>query len=73
MSGAIIAAILLTLISTTLQSYADTRMIIYSLVLILTMIYRPQGLMGTREITSFFKKSKKQEGGHSDGTGQTVA
>ncbi|OCA82305.1 ABC transporter [Bacillus sp. FJAT-27225] len=73
LSGAVIAAILLTIISTTLQSYADTRMIIYSLVLILTMIYRPQGLMGTREITSFFKKAKNQEGGHSDDKGQTVA
>ena len=30
-------------------------MIIYSLVLIMVMLYRPQGLMGTREITDYFK------------------
>lgn len=56
MSGAVIAAILLTIISTFLQDYAETRMIIYSLVLIIVMLYRPQGLMGTREITDIFGK-----------------
>ncbi|RKD24438.1 ABC transporter [Ammoniphilus oxalaticus] len=56
MSGAVIAAILLTVVSTFLQGYAETRMIIYSLVLIIVMLYRPQGLMGTSEITSWFKK-----------------
>ncbi|MFY4776458.1 branched-chain amino acid ABC transporter permease [Metabacillus sp. RGM 3146] len=73
MSGAVIAAVLLTIISTFLQEYPETRMIIYSLVLIIMMLYRPQGLMGTREITSFFKKTKQQEGGTPDGSKHTVA
>ena len=51
LSGSVIAAILLTIVSTYLQGFPETRMIIYSLVLILVMLYRPQGLMGTREIT----------------------
>ncbi len=34
-------------------------MIIYSLVLILVMLYRPTGLMGTKEITDLFKFGKK--------------
>ncbi|RHW40294.1 branched-chain amino acid ABC transporter permease [Neobacillus notoginsengisoli] len=72
LSGSVIAAILLTIVSTFLQAYPETRMIFYSVILILTMLYRPQGLLGTREITSFFKKSKKAGGDH-DGTGQTVA
>lgn len=61
LSGSVIAAILLTIVSTYLQGFPETRMIIYSLVLILVMLYRPQGLMGTREITDIlpFKKSRK--------------
>ncbi|MFB7641236.1 branched-chain amino acid ABC transporter permease [Peribacillus butanolivorans] len=56
LSGAVLAAILLTVVTTFLQDYPETRMIIYSLVLIVMMIYRPQGLMGTKEITSMFKR-----------------
>ena len=63
LSGSVIAAILLTLISTFLQDYPETRMIIYSLVLIIMMLYRPQGLMGTKELTSFFKKRPAIKGG----------
>ncbi len=63
MSGAVISAILLTIISTFLQEYSETRMIIYSLVLIIVMLYRPQGLMGTKEITQLFQKKKSFKGG----------
>jgi len=63
LSGSVIAAILLTIISTYLQQYPETRMIIYSVVLVVVMIYRPQGLMGTREITDFFGKKKNAKGG----------
>jgi branched-chain amino acid transport system permease protein len=73
LSGSVIAAILLTIVSTFLQAYPETRMIIYSLVLIVTMLYRPQGLMGTKELTSFFKKQKAVEGGAGNGDKHTVA
>lgn len=63
LSGSVIAAALLTLVSTFLQDYPETRMIIYSLVLIIMMLYRPQGLMGTKELTSFFKKRPAVKGG----------
>lgn len=63
MSGSVIAAILLTFVSTFLQEYPETRMIIYSFILIVMMIYRPQGLLGTKELTSFFKKQKVAQGG----------
>ncbi|WP_066367219.1 branched-chain amino acid ABC transporter permease [Neobacillus fumarioli] len=63
MSGAVIAAILLTIISTYLSNYPEVRMVIYSLVLIVMMLFRPQGLMGTKEITAFFKVGKTAKGG----------
>ncbi|EIJ80672.1 branched chain amino acid ABC transporter permease [Bacillus methanolicus PB1] len=73
LSGSVIAAILLTIVSTFLQDYPETRMIIYSLVLVVTMLYRPQGLMGNKELTSFFKKQKAVEGGTGNGSKHTVA
>lgn len=73
MSGAVVAAILLTIISTYLQDFPELRMIIYSLVLIVMMLYRPQGLLGTRELTSFFKGRKSVKGGVQDESKQTVA
>lgn len=63
MSGSVIAAILLTIISTFLSNYPEVRMVIYSLVLIVMMLFRPQGLMGTKEITSFLKIGKAAKGG----------
>lgn len=56
-SGSIIAAILLALISTYLQSFPELRMVIYSVMLVVIMIFRPQGLMGSKELSlSLFKK-----------------
>ncbi|MCK1991656.1 branched-chain amino acid ABC transporter permease [Peribacillus muralis] len=72
LSGSVLAAILLTIVTTFLQDYPETRMIIYSLVLILMMIFRPQGLMGTREITALFTH-KKTKGDEKDGSHNTVA
>lgn len=46
--GVIIAAILLTLLPELLRPIAEYRMIIYSLLLILLMILRPQGLLNVR-------------------------
>lgn len=56
-SGSILAAILLALISTLLQSFADIRMVLYALMLVVIMIFRPQGLMGSKEVSlQLFKK-----------------
>ena len=51
LSGSVLAAILLAIISTVLQDFSDLRMVIYSLLLIIIMIFRPQGLMGSKEIS----------------------
>jgi branched-chain amino acid transport system permease protein len=50
-SGSITAAILLTFVSAALASYPEWRMIIYSLMLIILMLYRPQGLFGNKELS----------------------
>jgi len=56
-SGSIIAAVLLGIITTYLQAFANIQMILYSVLLIIIMIFRPQGLMGSKEISlSVFSK-----------------
>ncbi|MGI6452716.1 MAG: branched-chain amino acid ABC transporter permease [Syntrophomonadaceae bacterium] len=50
-TGAVIAATFITVLNAALQSFPAIRMIIYASILILVMIYRPQGLMGNRELT----------------------
>jgi len=50
-TGSITGAVLLTFVSATLASYPEWRMIIYSVVLIILMIYRPQGLLGNKELS----------------------
>lgn len=49
-SGAVIAAIILTILPELLRDIAQYRMIVYALLLILIMLLRPQGLLGVREI-----------------------
>lgn len=50
-SGAVIAAIILSALPEVLRGpFAEYRLIVYSLLLILMMILRPQGLMGVREV-----------------------
>jgi ABC-type branched-subunit amino acid transport system permease subunit len=49
-SGAVLAAIILTLLPEVLRPIAEYRMIIYSLLLVFMMLLRPQGLLGGREL-----------------------
>lgn len=64
-SGAILAAIFLTIVSAALQSFPEIRMILYSIVLIVVMIYRPQGLMGNKELSMMmFRLKRGDNGGH---------
>jgi branched-chain amino acid transport system permease protein len=55
-SGAIIAAAVLTAAPELLRGLGEWRMVLYALLLIVTMILRPQGLMGQRELLHFGKK-----------------
>jgi branched-chain amino acid transport system permease protein len=51
--GSVLGAILLTILPEALRGFAQYRMVIYSLLLIVLMITRPQGLLGN---TQAFKK-----------------
>lgn len=46
-AGAVLGAVVLTVLPELFRGFAEYRMIIYALALILIMIYRPQGLLGT--------------------------
>ena len=50
-TGSVIAAIVIGVINVFLQNFSDIRMIIYGAALVLIMIFRPGGLLGTREFT----------------------
>lgn len=60
MTGTMVSAGVLGTLNMFLQSVSDLRMIIYSLALILVMVFRPGGLLGTKELqlSSFFKKKE---------------
>lgn len=76
MTGAILGAIIVTLLpellrqlpamqvgATTFQ-FADLRLVIFALILILTMILRPQGILGTREFgLNWLKRPQKSPEG----------
>jgi len=62
-SGAVLAAIVLTLLPEVLRPVKDYRMVIYSLMLIVLMITRPQGLLGSRELTwGMFRRGPRATG-----------
>lgn len=50
-TGAVIAAVFITILTAFLQAFPAVRMIIYALILIIVMIYRPQGMLGNKELT----------------------
>ncbi len=67
LSGSILAASLVTILPELLRGLqeiigVDIRMILFSLTLILVMIFRPQGLMGEQEIPDLFARIRKKYG-----------
>lgn len=54
--GAIVGAIVLSVISVLLQSLPELRMVVYAVVLFLIMVYRPQGLLGNTQLKIFRKR-----------------
>ncbi len=73
MTGAILGAIIVTLLPEVLRQlpdiqvgaavfkFSDLRLVIFALILILTMIVRPQGILGTMEIGGFFKRFRRAD------------
>ena len=58
MSGCLIGTTILTLVTELFRPISKYRMLIYGLVLVLVMILRPEGLMGTNELTADFLKER---------------
>lgn len=73
MTGAILGAIIVTLLPELLRQlpdiqvgattfrFADLRLVIFALILILTMILRPQGILGTAEAFNIFRRFKRAD------------
>lgn len=51
MLGSVIGATVLTFISELLRSVGDARMVVYALLLVVMMIFRPKGLLGTYDFS----------------------
>jgi branched-chain amino acid transport system permease protein len=56
MSGCILGTAVLTLVTELFRGVSQYRMLIYGLVLVLVMVLRPEGIMGTSEFTPRFVK-----------------
>ena len=72
MTGSILAAYVLTYLQEILRFLQDYRLLIYPLILILVMIFRPKGLLGTKEFSfvrawdlfvNFVKGKNRKAGG----------
>lgn len=50
-SGSVISATVLTILPEVLRGFSDYRMLIYSVILICVMLFRPSGLLGRYEIS----------------------
>jgi branched-chain amino acid transport system permease protein len=75
LSGSIISATVLVFLPELLRDFNQYRYLLYSSLLVIIMLYRPQGLMGTKEldltktkewVSSIFKRFKKPKNKGSD-------
>lgn len=65
-TGSILSAIVLTILPEALRSFAEYRMIIYPLILIIMMLFRPKGLLGREEfqiskVIKYLKNKKRSD------------
>jgi branched-chain amino acid transport system permease protein len=75
LSGSIVGALIVTALPEILReaqkvTQVDLRMVIYSLTLILLMIWRPEGLFGSKEWTHFFRRRRAAPA--AEGTGRAT-
>ncbi|MEX0879574.1 MAG: branched-chain amino acid ABC transporter permease [Thermoanaerobaculia bacterium] len=68
-SGSILGAVLFITLTEGLRQFAQYRMIVFSLLLIILMIVRPQGILGHREFVTFLTKRRKPLGTAPGSTG----
>ena len=64
MTGSVIAAAFIGVLNMLLQNFSSIRMVIYGVVLVAIMIFRPGGLLGTKEFTfsALLHRKRKEKG-----------
>ena len=50
-TGSVISATVLTILPEALRQFSDYRMLVYSIILIMVMLFKPSGLLGQRELS----------------------
>ena len=68
-TGSVLGAVLFISLTEGLREFAQYRMILFSLLLIVIMIVRPQGLLGHREFVTFLTRRRRSIGGAPGTTG----
>jgi branched-chain amino acid transport system permease protein len=58
-TGSVLGAVLFIGLTEGLREFAEYRMLLFSLLLVVIMIVRPQGLLGHRELWTFVKRRRK--------------
>jgi branched-chain amino acid transport system permease protein len=58
-TGSVLGAVLYITLTEGLREFAQYRMVAFSLLLVIIMIVRPQGILGHRELRSFFWKKRR--------------
>ena len=72
-TGSIIAAVALTILPEFLRGFEDYRMLIYAVILIIVMLFKPSGLMGQHEFSLsgiLARLSSKKSGALKKGKGE---
>jgi len=59
MSGTLLGTSIITLVTELFRPISQYRMFIYGLILVLVMVFRPEGILGNREIWEFFYRRKE--------------
>ncbi|MEO8347861.1 MAG: branched-chain amino acid ABC transporter permease, partial [Acidobacteriota bacterium] len=60
-TGSVLGAVLFIGLTEGLRGFAQYRMLLFSLLLVVIVIVRPQGILGHRELWSFFLRRRKTE------------
>jgi branched-chain amino acid transport system permease protein len=68
-TGSVLGAVLFISLTEGLREFAQYRMILFSLLLIVIMIVRPQGILGHREFVTFLTRRRRSIGGAPGTTG----
>ena len=62
-SGAVIGGVFVAVSLELMRDFQEYRLVLYALLLVLIMLLRPQGLLGNREITRYFRRKPALKAG----------